>query len=71
VHEVEVEVVGSEVLEGCVECGFDVVGVVRVVPELAGDEELGTGDAGLFDSVADCGLGAVDACCVDVAIAGL
>jgi hypothetical protein len=68
VHEVEIEVVGSEVLEGSVEGGFHVVWVVRVVPEFASDEEVGTGDAGFLDGAAYCGFGAVDACRVDVAV---
>ena len=43
--------------------------MVRVVPELGGDEDLGAGDAALFDGCADCGLGAVDARGVDVSVA--
>jgi hypothetical protein len=70
VHEVEIEIVGSEVLERGVEGGFHVVRVVRVVPEFGRDEEVGAGDAGFLDGGADCGFGAVDACCVDVAVAG-
>lgn len=33
--------------------------MVRIVPELCGDEYFGTGDAGGCYSFADCGLGAV------------
>ena len=69
-HEVEIEVVGSEVFERGVEGGFYIVRVVRVVPEFAGDEEVGTGDAGFLDGGAYGGFGAVDACCVDMAVAG-
>ena len=43
--------------------------MVRVVPELGGDEDLGAGDAALFDGCADGGLGAVDARGVDVSVA--
>jgi hypothetical protein len=44
--------------------------MVRVVPELGGEEELLARDAGLLDGIADGGFGAVDACGVDVAVAG-
>ena len=59
VHEVEVKVVGVEVFEGGIEGGGDVVGVVGVVPEFGGDEDLGAGDAALLDGFAYSGLGAV------------
>jgi hypothetical protein len=51
VHEVEVEVVGAEVLEGDVEALLDAV-VVRA-PKLGGEEELLAGDAGRLDALAD------------------
>ena len=70
VHEVEVEVVGVEVLERGVEGGAHVVGVVRVVPEFGGDEDFGAGDAALLDGGADGRLSAVDAGSVDVTVAG-
>lgn len=59
VHEVEVHVVHAEVLEGSIEGGFDVRGVVGVVPEFGGDEEGGAGDAGFLDGGAAGGFGAV------------
>lgn len=49
---------------------LDVVRVVAVVPELGHEEDLGAGNAGFLDGVADGGLGAVDAGGVDVAVAG-
>ena len=59
VHEVEVHVVGAEVGEGGVQSGFDVVGVVAVVPELGGDEELVAWDARFADCIANGGFGAI------------
>lgn len=59
VHEVEIHVVGAEILEGGIEGGFDVRGVVGVVPEFGGDEEGGAGDAGFLDGGAAGGFGAV------------
>lgn len=67
-HEVEVEVVGAEVLPRGIERRLDIVGVERIVPELGGDEEFFAGDAGILDCVADGSFGAVDARCVDVAV---
>ena len=58
VHEVEVEVVCAEVFEGGVDGGFDVGGVVAVIPELGGDEDFGAGDSRLFDGLAYGGLSA-------------
>ena len=59
VHEVEVYVVGAEVGEGGVEGGFDVGGVVSVVPEFGCDEDFGTGDTAFPYGAADGGFGAV------------
>lgn len=67
-HEVEVEVVGAKILQGGIERFLDVIGVVGVVPELGGDEELFARDAGFFDGIAYGGLGAIDACGIDMAI---
>lgn len=46
-------------MEGGVEGGEDIVGVVGVVPEFAGDEDFGTGDAAFLDGFAYGGLGAI------------
>ena len=46
-------------MEGGIKGGKDVVGVVGVVPEFAGDEDFGAGDAALLDGLAYGGLGAV------------
>ena len=43
--------------------------MVRIVPQFCRDEDVGAGDATLLDCCTDGGLGAVDASCVDVAIA--
>lgn len=59
VHEVEVYVVCAEVLEGGIEGGFDVGGVVGIVPQFGGDEEAGAGDAGFSDGGTTGGLSAI------------
>lgn len=63
--EVEVEVVGVELLEGVVEVGLDELGAVRVAPELGDEEELLAVDGSATDSLGDlCDYGL--ACEVDV-----
>lgn len=59
-YEVEIKIVGPETLEGFVEGLLDVLGLAGVVPELAGEEDLGARDAGGFDALADFGLVVVD-----------
>lgn len=44
---------------------------MRVVPQLGRKEDLVAGDARLLDRIADRWLGAIDACCVNVAVASL
>lgn len=68
-HKVQIDVGGVEVAQRGVECGFNIVRMVRVVPELGGDEEGGARDPGFFDRSADRGFGAIDAGGVDVAVA--
>jgi len=70
-HQVEVEIVGAEVFERRIERLLNVIGMVRVVPELCGYEELFARDARLLDGIANGGFGAVDARGVDVAITSL
>ena len=53
VDEVEVEILESEVTQGAPTRGLHVLGVVLVVPELAGDEDLLPGDARSSDALAD------------------
>ena len=70
-HQVQVDVVGAKVLEGGIEGRLYVVGMMRVVPELGREINLVAGDARLLDRITNRRLGAVDACRVDVAVAGL
>ena len=42
---------------------------MRVVPQLGGDEDFGARNATLPDGSTDGGFGAIDASCVDVAVA--
>jgi hypothetical protein len=60
-HEVEVNKVGSEIFERSVKGGFDIIGVVGVVPELRGDEKFTAGNTRILDGVSDGLLGPVNA----------
>lgn len=66
VDQVEVDVVGTEVLEGRGDALFDTL-VPRVV-ELGGDPDLLTRNAGVLDALTDLGLVAVCESSVDVAV---
>lgn len=57
--QVEIEIVGTEVFQGGVEGFFNVVWVLRVVPQFGGDEELAALDAGFLYGGSDGGFGAV------------
>src|SRR5699024_535879 len=67
--EVEVDVVAAELLYARLERTLGLLGSVAIVPQLGGDEELVTGDAGLRDGAAHALLIAVDSGGVDVAVA--
>ena len=75
VHQVQVEVLEFEQLEGLFQRSLDFVGFVVGVPELAGDEDLLAVQLGaledLLESLADLALVLVDAGAVDVEVAGL
>src|SRR5699024_4757381 len=60
VYEVEVVVVVAERLEALAERTLGLLGSVAIVPQLGGDEELVTGDAGLRDGAAQALFIAVD-----------
>jgi hypothetical protein len=70
-HEVEVNKVGSEIFERSVKGGFDIIGVVGVVPELRGDEKLTAGNTRILDGVSYGLLGPVNASGVYVFVARL
>ena len=70
-HEVKIKIVSLEILQRGVERLLGVIRVVRVVPELGGDEELITWDARFLDSIADSLFRAIDSSCVDVFVASL
>lgn len=53
VDKVQVEVVGAELLQRRVEVSLDVLGAVRVVPELRGDEDVLAIDARVLDARSD------------------
>jgi hypothetical protein len=58
-HEVEVEIVGVEVFQRRITGFLDVVGVVRVVPQLGSDENVLSRDTTLLDARGAGGLCAV------------
>jgi len=70
-HQVQVNIVGTEVFEGSIQGLFYIVRVMRVVPELGREEDLVAGDAGLLNCITYGRFSAVDARCVDVAVTGL
>jgi hypothetical protein len=53
VHEVKVQVVGTELLQGVLDSELDVLWVVVNLEQLGSDEELFTGDTGLLDTLSD------------------
>src|SRR6185437_3887339 len=71
VDQEQVDVVGAERLQRYLECDPGVVGQVRVVAQLAGDEHIAAVKPGLRDGLADLLLVAVALRGVDVPVAGL
>jgi len=71
VHEVQVEVLQAEVLQGVLDGELDVFGVVVQLKELGSDENLLSGDTGLLDTLTDFGLVPVSPGAVDVPVAVL
>ena len=55
-HEVKVQVVRAELLQGVLDGELDVLRVVVDLEELGGDEELLTGDTGVLDALSDLSL---------------
>ena len=68
--QVKIKVISIEVLQRGVDCFLDILGLVAVVPQLRGDEDLRARDAALLDSGGNGWLCAVDSRSVDVAVAG-
>ncbi len=55
-HEVQVQILQAEVLQGVLDGELDVFRVVVQLEELGSDEDLLTGNAGLLNTLADLGL---------------
>lgn len=70
-NEEEIQVIRSEILERLVQGALNILWVMLRIPELARDEDLGTRDAALLDSLSHCRLVTVDSCGIYVPIAGL
>ena len=58
-HQIQVEVVGAKVLQGCIESGLNVIRMVRVVPQFGGNKDLLSGYTTLPDGLATSGLSAI------------
>lgn len=69
--QVQVEVVGAELLQRRVKVGLDVLGAVRVVPQLGRDEDVLAGNAGVLDARSDLILVAVNEGSIDMLVASL
>lgn len=52
-HQVEIEVVGTELLQGVLNGELDMLGVVVNLEELGSDEKLGSVDTRSFDTLSD------------------
>lgn len=59
VNEVEIHIVGSQILQRSIKRLLNVIRMVRVIPELGGEKDLVSRDAGLLDGAADSRLGSV------------
>lgn len=58
-NEVEIDIVGPKVLQRRIQSAFNVVRVVRVVPELGRKEDLLTRNARFLDGIANSWFGPV------------
>ena len=58
-HQVQINIVHLQILQGLVQSWLNISGFVLVVPELGGDEQLGSRDPALLDRGADHGLRAI------------
>lgn len=70
-HQPEIDIIGSEILERCIEGGLNIFGSMIVVPDLGDQEDFRSRDTGLLDSRADSRLGTVNSCGIDVAYTSL
>ena len=70
-HQIEVQVVSTEVLERSVNRRLDIFGIVAVVPQLGGNEDFGAGNAALLDGFTYSWFGPVDTRSIDVTVSSL
>ena len=70
-HQIEVDVVGAQILEGCIESTLDVIRVVLVVPQLGHQEDLFTRNTRLLDGRANSRLSAINTSGVNVPVTSL
>lgn len=67
-HKKKVYIIGSEILERLVQSPLDILRGMLGVPELACDENIGSGDAALSNSLSNLSLISVDGCTVDMSV---
>lgn len=71
VHQVQVDIVCAQIFERSIQCLFDIIRVVRIVPQFRSDKDLSSRHTRLLDGSTDCRLGAVYSSSVNVPIACL
>lgn len=67
-HQIQIHVVGTKVLQSLVQSRLHIFRGMLGIPELSGDEDIFSGYAGLANTLADLSLVAVDGCTVDVSV---
>lgn len=68
-HKVQIQVIHAQILQRLIQSRLHILGGVPRVPELAGDEDVGSRDATGLDAGAHLGLVAVDGRAVEVSVA--
>ena len=58
-YQIEIDIVQVQVIERLLQGRLNILGVVLVIPQLGGDEEIFARDTALFDSRADGLFGAI------------
>lgn len=58
-HQVEVNIVHSQVLQTSIERLFDIIGVMLVTPQFGDDEDLVSRDTAVSDALSDSAFGSI------------
>lgn len=70
-HQIQINIIRTEILQTRVKRRLNIIGVMRVIPQLGGYEDLLPRNTRLLDSLSDSRLGAIDARSVDMSVAAL